>query len=241
MMIGDRLCSCEVLRLGSDRKNVKHTLKRGMLPTDGEFRLPSEYVVARRIDLLQTWYAVATAQHGSMRHAAVMLNVRQPTLSRKINDMEAEIGITLFERSTRGAFPTRVAHSFVRQMEHILHKMDEMVVTARSIGLGDAGRLTVEFSTSLSAGNLRATLMEFARRFPDVEVSAVEGSRKRLFPALQWGHIDIAIVAGELPPNSGRSKHGSLLNENSGPRGSILSGTQQAEGLQPQPSVAVCD
>jgi DNA-binding transcriptional LysR family regulator len=151
------------------------------------------------------WYAVATAQHGSMRRAAVMLNVRQPTLSRKIQDLEAEIGITLFERSTGGAFPTRVGHNLVRAMEHILHAIDEMVVTARSVGRGDAGQLTVGFSTSLSAGNLRATFMEFTRRFPDVEISAIEGSRARLFPALQSGHIDIAIVTGESPPNSGRA------------------------------------
>lgn len=177
----------------------KHTSKRGTLPVDVEFRLPSGYIIARRIDLLQMWYAVATAQHGSMRRAAITLNVRQPTLSRKIQDLEAEIGITLFERSTGGAFPTRVGHNFVRTMEHILHEIDEMAITARSIGRGDAGQLTVGFSTSLSAGNLRATLMEFARRFPEVEISAIEGSRARLFPALESSHIDIAIVTGESP------------------------------------------
>lgn len=134
-----------------------------------------------------------------------MLNVRQPTLSRKIYDLEVEIGITLFERSTGGAYPTRVGHSFVRDMEHILREIDEMVVAARSVGRGDAGQLTVGFSTSLSAGNLRATLMEFTRRFPDVEITAIEGSRMRLLLALQSGHIDIAIVTGELPPISGRA------------------------------------
>ncbi len=76
----------------------KRPSKRGTLPVDSEFRLPSGYVIARRIDLLQMWFAVATAQHGSMRRAAVMLNVRQPTLSRKIQDLEAEIGITLSAR-----------------------------------------------------------------------------------------------------------------------------------------------
>jgi DNA-binding transcriptional LysR family regulator len=183
----------------------KRTSKRGTLPINNEFRLPGGYVIARRVDLLQMWYAVATAQHGSMRRAAVMLNVRQPTLSRKIQDLETEIGITLFERSTGGAFPTRVGRNFVRDMEHILLEIDEMVVTARSIGRGDAGQLRVGFSTSLSAGNLRATLMEFTHRFPDVEISAIEGSRARLSPALQSGRIDIAIVTGEVPPISAKA------------------------------------
>ncbi len=126
---------------------------RGTTIDNSGFRLPDGCVIARRIDLLQMWYAVATAQHGSIRRAAFMLIVRQPTLSRKIHDLEEEIGITLFERSTGGAFPTRVGHNFVRDMEHILQEIDDMVVTARSIGRGDAGQLTVGFSTSLETSH----------------------------------------------------------------------------------------
>jgi DNA-binding transcriptional LysR family regulator len=173
--------------------------KRGSTPEEADFRLPSGYVMARRVDLRHMWYAVTTAQHHSMRRAAVMLNVRYATLNRGIHDLEGQIGVTLFEHSVAGASPTQTGQKILREFERILERIDDMVAAARSTGRGDAGRLTIGFSTSLSAGNLRATLIEFARRFPQVEVNAIEGSRSRLFKALENGHIDIAIVTGESP------------------------------------------
>lgn len=65
------------------------------------------------------------------------------------------------------------------------------------MGRGEAGYLTIGFYTSLSAGNLRASLVEYGRRFPQVEISTVEGSRSRLFDRVQNGAVDIAIVTGE--------------------------------------------
>jgi DNA-binding transcriptional LysR family regulator len=65
--------------------------------------------------------------------------------------------------------------------------------------------LTIGFYTSLSAGNLRASLVEYGRRFPRVEISTVEGSRSRLFDGIQNSTIDIAIVTGESASDSNRS------------------------------------
>lgn len=75
--------------------------------------------------------------------------------------------------------------------------MDTLVASEHSVGRGEAGRLTIGFYTSLSAGNLRATLIDFARRFPQVVVGMVERSRTRLTSALHNGGIDVAIITGE--------------------------------------------
>lgn len=141
-----------------------------------------------------------------MRRAAAMLNVRQATLSRALHDFEEQIGVTLFECSAAGASPTQTGRKFLREFERILEQIDDMVAVARSTGRGEAGRLTIGFSTSLSTGNLRATLIEFSGRFPRVEINMIEGSRSRLFPALDHGHIDVAIVTGAPPiPHKSRA------------------------------------
>jgi DNA-binding transcriptional LysR family regulator len=57
------------------------------------------------------------------------------------------------------------------------------------------------FCTSLSAGNLRATLLDFKQRFPQTEFSTAEKSRTRLVTDLQNGSLDILIVAGDTPPS----------------------------------------
>jgi len=70
---------------------------------------------------------------------------------------------------------------------------------AHRTGCGEAGRLTVGYYTSLSAGNLRATLMNYSQRFPDIAVNVVEKSRSRLIASLRNGGVDVAIATGETP------------------------------------------
>ncbi|HKN26628.1 MAG TPA: LysR family substrate-binding domain-containing protein [Roseiarcus sp.] len=77
--------------------------------------------------------------------------------------------------------------------------MDALAATAHSTGRGEAGRLVIGFYTSLSAGNLRATLTDVSQRFPQLEIELTESSRKRLATALRNGGVDIAIVPGAAP------------------------------------------
>jgi DNA-binding transcriptional LysR family regulator len=55
----------------------------------------------------------------------------------------------------------------------ILEQVDSLVETGRSIGSGEAGHISIGFCTSISAGNLRATLVEFKKRFPRLAVIAI--------------------------------------------------------------------
>lgn len=80
-----------------------------------------------------------------------------------------------------------------------MEQVDTLVATAKSNGRGEAGRLSVGFCTSISGGNLRATLLEFMRRFPLIEFVAIERSRTRLATSLRNATVDIAIVTGEVP------------------------------------------
>ena len=140
---------------------------------------------------------MAAADHGSFRRAADALMVRQSTLSRCIRQLEESIGIVVFERSSGGVRATPAGRNFLHAARSILEQMDALAAIAHSAGRGEAGRLTVGFYTSLSAGNLRATLLDYARRFPQIEVDMMESSRTRLVTALRNGAVDIAIVTGE--------------------------------------------
>jgi DNA-binding transcriptional LysR family regulator len=144
-------------------------------------------------------YAVASAEYGSFRRAAEALLMRQSTLSRCIRQLEETIGLTLFERSSGGVCATSAGRDFLRTARSILEQMDGLVTSTHSKGRGEAGRLSMGFYTSLSAGNLRATLVDFRRRYPQVELGMVERSRMRLVTALRNGAIDIVIATGAGP------------------------------------------
>lgn len=151
------------------------------------------------VDLQHLRYAVAAADHGSFRRAAEVLLLRQSTLSRCISQLEYSLGMTIFERFSGGVRATTAGRHFLRTARSILEQMDSLVNSAHYAGCGEAGRLTVGFYTSISAGNLLATLVDYKKRFSQIDVYLKESSRVRLVTALRNGALDIAIVTSELP------------------------------------------
>ncbi|OKO86275.1 LysR family transcriptional regulator [Bradyrhizobium sp. NAS80.1] len=151
------------------------------------------------VDLRQLGFAVAAADYGSIRQAAELLSIRHSILSRSIRQLEDRIGVTVFERSGGGVKPTPAGRRVLRMARLILEQVDVLVATAKSNGRGEAGHLSIGFCTSISAGNLRATLIEFKSRFPLIEFATIERSRTRLATALRNGTVDILVVTGEAP------------------------------------------
>jgi DNA-binding transcriptional LysR family regulator len=151
------------------------------------------------VDLQQLLFAVTAANIGSFRQAADVLRLRQSQLSRCIRQLEHSIGVVVFERSSVGVKPTPGGVEFLRTARVILEQVDALVASAKTTRRGETGRLAVGFCTSLSMGNLRATLLELKVHFPHIELATVERSRARLTTALRNGTLDILIVTGAAP------------------------------------------
>lgn len=157
------------------------------------------------IELRHLRYAEAAARHGSFRKAADALGLKQSNLSRRIRNLEEDLGVRLFIRTNGGVQTTPAGRDFIHGVRRILDDVQAVIIAANAVRRGDAGQLTLGFYTSLSAGSLRATLIDYSHRFPLVEISTVEDRRKRLFAGLQSGTIDIAIVTGEPSSDGGVS------------------------------------
>lgn len=151
------------------------------------------------IDLQHIRFAVAAADYGSFRQAAEALTVRQSTLSRSIKQLEHLLGITMFVRSSGGVSPTLAGRTVLRLARTIIEEFETLLVTAKSTRTGEVGRLAIGFCTSLTSGNLRASLLDFQQRFSRVEVATVERRRKRLAAALRSGVLDVLVLTGREP------------------------------------------
>ena len=147
------------------------------------------------IDLRHLRYAVAAADHGSFRRAAEAMRLQQSKLSRCIRQLEYSIGLIIFDRSSGGVQATIAGREFLRTARSILGQIEALVKNTQSTGSGKSGKLSVGFYTSLSAGNLRATLVDYQTRFDQIDVCLKERSR---VTALCNGALDIAIVTQEL-------------------------------------------
>jgi DNA-binding transcriptional LysR family regulator len=149
-------------------------------------------------DIRQLRYVLAAADQGSFYRAARALNIEQSTLSRSILRLERALGAELFIRSRAGVSPTDAGMQFLRGARTMLASADRMVEASRAAGLGQAGVLTIGFNSSVSAGHLRATLIEAQRANPDLAVEGMEADRNTLFAGLDSDAVDMAILLGEV-------------------------------------------
>ena len=139
-------------------------------------------------------WAIIASQHRSLRKAAEALNVRQSTLSRRLREMEAQLGAQLFERTNGGSRPTIAGREFLASAHHILAETDAALRKLKTRSRGENGLLKIGIYASLSTGNLFATLVDHHRAFPDVEVHTVDGRHDRLLCAITNNTIDVAIT-----------------------------------------------
>jgi DNA-binding transcriptional LysR family regulator len=139
-------------------------------------------------------WAVVAAQHRSLRRAAETLNIKQSTLSRRLREIEEQVGAVLFERTNGGTRPTLEGQEFLEAARRIIEETEGLATRLKTRSRGESGRLAVGVHSSLSAGNLRATLMECRRRLPALRVNLVDGSSDHLVSDLANSAIDIAFV-----------------------------------------------
>ena len=112
--------------------------------------------------------------------------------------------MNIFNRSSGGVTATPSGRSFLRQARSILEQIDSLITTAHWTSRREGGRLLIGFHTSLSAGNLRATLLDFRQRIPCIGLELIEMSRTRLLmTALRTGKIDLAVITGEASQRDG--------------------------------------
>lgn len=146
------------------------------------------------IEIRQLRYAVAAADTQSFSRAAAALNVKQITLSRRVQQLEDRLGVKLFDRSTRGAEITENGRPFIEQARRIVTDVDNLRTTARNVSYGLQGRIAVGYCSPLMAGNLRLAIANYLTKFEDVQFDGVEAGLEKLFHGLHSHTIDVAIA-----------------------------------------------
>lgn len=135
------------------------------------------------------------AELNSFGLAAERLSIAQPSLSVLIRELESDLNVTLFERTTRQSRLTDAGRAFLQRLAPILDDLEDAYRNAKAIGAGSAGRLKLAALPSLSAGVVAKTLAEFRRRAPNVNVQLREMKNAAVLDAVRHGEVEIGLAS----------------------------------------------
>jgi len=149
------------------------------------------------MELRHLRYFLAVAEALNFTKAAAQLRIAQPALSRRVQDLEDEIGVDLLKRSPRGVTLTAEGKLFLEKTRHLLKLVDESVEQVRALARGHYGELHIGYAPSPTVEILPPALTAFQKAVPRVKVTLHDLSSDELTAGLQNGTLELAIM---VPP-----------------------------------------
>jgi DNA-binding transcriptional LysR family regulator len=122
---------------------------------------------------------LATVEEGSLSAAARALGQTQPTLSRQISALEAELGITLFERGHRGMVPTETGMTLLEPIRAMAEAATRLSLTASGQSSQIAGRVTLTATDSMAMHFLPPVLIKLRQLAPEIELDIIASNDVR--------------------------------------------------------------
>jgi DNA-binding transcriptional LysR family regulator len=141
-------------------------------------------------------YISKVASLGTFTAAAIECGVKQPTVSAAIADIEANLGVTLFMRSSRQLNLTPAGHKLLPKINLVLQALEELHTAARTVVLPAQPELRLGFTPLVGAKRLSILLDPYRQSNPSVRLSFHESSIAELDERLDKGSIDIIFGIG---------------------------------------------
>ncbi len=153
----------------------------------------------QRMDLRQLKYFVAIAEHENFSRAAQQLYVAQSALSRRMRELEDELGVRLFDRHLRGAALTPEGRTLLERARYLLRSFDQLHADLSEQGTQPHGPVSVGMTPNFATVAGAALAHQVRGRFPGAQLRIVEAFSPELRDLLRAGAIDMAVVSGTAP------------------------------------------
>ena len=137
---------------------------------------------------------VAVAEELHFGRAAERLHLSQPPVSLAIKELEEELGVRLFERTSRRISITRAGEDALRDARAVLTAADTMRKRAQETAQGLMGTLSLGFISLPAYSFLPTTLRSFTEDYQRVRVSLQEGTTDQILHDVENGSLDVGLV-----------------------------------------------
>lgn len=159
----------------------------------------------------QLRYFVAVARERNFTRAAEKLHIAQPPLSRAVQQLEDEFGMTLLDRASKPLALTDAGRLLFEQAVQVLDRMDEMKALVARLRDAELTRLGIGFVASTLYGYLPEVIRRYRAARPEVELSLLEMTTIEQVAALKEGRIDVSF--GRITFNDAAIERTVLRNE----------------------------
>jgi DNA-binding transcriptional LysR family regulator len=137
------------------------------------------------------------ARERNFTRAAEMLRIAQPPLSRQIQQLENELGVTLIERANRPLRLTDAGRLLYEQAVQVLERVEEMKAITQRLQEVERPRFRIGFVPSTLYGRLPELIRRYRAVRPGVELALLELTTLEQIAALKEGRIDVGY--GRIP------------------------------------------
>jgi LysR family cyn operon transcriptional activator len=145
------------------------------------------------MDFRRLRYLIRVGEERSFTRAARSLNVSQPTLSQQIQDLEAELGVTLFTRTAHKVEPTEAGALTIDCARRVMAEVDrlrEAVLEHRGL---KRGRLRIGVTQTFNALYLPEIVTAFARDYPAIDLEILELANDEIDAGVEAGTLHLGV------------------------------------------------
>jgi len=143
-------------------------------------------------------YVLAVAEHRHVGRAAAACGVSQPTLSVQLRKLEEQLGLALFERSSRSVVPTPACDRLIGHMRAAVAEAEAILEIARSLRDPLAGRLRLGIIPTLAPYLLPLVFAPLREALPALEIEPWEDQTAALTERLRAHALEAALLATEV-------------------------------------------
>lgn len=146
------------------------------------------------IDLDDLTAFVVTAEMQSFRAASESIHLSQPALTRRVQKLEATLGVALLERTTRRVSLTAVGRDFLPRARRLLDDLETSLLSVREIAERRSGLVSIACIPTATYYFLPDVISEFTREFPSIRFRIVDAGANEVLQSVINREVDFGIT-----------------------------------------------
>lgn len=146
------------------------------------------------MELRQLHYFIAVAEELNFTNAAQKLHIAQQPVSIQIKKLEDEIGVKLFDRTTRQVILTPAGNIFLEEVRQMFRHLDKAIEGAKISGKGNRIKINLGYESATTCRILPTYIKRIHNKLPKIRIELHELEAHEIYHKIHNGDIDLGLM-----------------------------------------------